>query len=124
MINFLEKKHNSVKILEHLDNLEFDILLSQNIVFLELVDCSVSNTVLECLIRNTPLLINKHPAIIELLGEEYPFFYKDIVDAGLKANNIELIYKTHIYMKKIEKTTLNIDYFIQSIIDSKIYNTI
>jgi hypothetical protein len=124
MINMLDRKHKSVDILEHLDNLEFDILLSQNIVFLELVDCSVSNTVLECLIRNTPLLINKHPAIVELLGECYPFYYTDLIDAGVMVNNTELIYKTHIYMKKMEKTNLNIDYFIQSIIDSKIYKII
>ncbi len=124
MINMLEKKHKSVQILEHLDNLEFDILLTQNIVFLELIDCSVSNTVLECLIRNTPLLINKHPAIVELLGDDYPFYYTDIMDAKVKVNDIDLIYKTHLYMKNIGKTQLTIDYFIQSILDSKIYTSI
>ena len=120
----LENKHKSVEILEAVNNLEFDLLLSQNIVFLELVDCSVSNTVIECLIRNTPLLINKHPAIIELLGEKYPFYYDNLIDAGEKAKNINLIYDTYIYLKKIDKTILDINYFIKSITESKIYNSV
>ena len=120
----LKRNHEKVKILENVSNLEFDLLLSQNIVFLELIDCSASNTVIECLIRNTPLLINPHPAIIELFGINYPFYYKSYEEANKKSDDINLIYKTHIYLKKIDKTILNIKYFIDSIKQSKIYKSI
>ena len=124
MVSMLKRNYEKVKILENVSNLEFDLLLSQNIVFLELIDCSASNTVIECLIRNTPLLINPHPAIIELFGINYPFYYKSYEEANKKSDDINLIYKTHIYLKKIDKTILNIKYFIDSIKQSKIYKSI
>ena len=124
MVSMLKRNYEKVKILENVSNLEFDLLLSQNIVFLELIDCSASNTVIECLIRNTPLLINSHPAIIELFGINYPFYYKTYEEANKKSDDIDLIYKTHIYLKKIPKTILNIKYFIDSIKQSKIYKSI
>lgn len=124
MVSMLKRNYEKVKILENVSNLEFDLLLSQNIVFLELIDCSASNTVIECLIRNTPILINPHPAIVELFGINYPFYYKSYEEANKKSDDINLIYKTHTYLKKIPKTILNIKYFIESIKQSKIYKSI
>jgi polysaccharide pyruvyl transferase WcaK-like protein len=66
---------NSVDIIEKISNKEYDELLSQNIVFIHLVDASTVNTVLECIARNTPIIVNKHPATIELLGSDYPLFF-------------------------------------------------
>ena len=51
-----------------LSNQEFDKALTKNVVFLKLRDCSAVNTVLECMARDTPIIINRHPAIEELLG--------------------------------------------------------
>lgn len=84
MVQSLKNNHNSVEVLNDIDNEAYDVLLSRNIVFIELVDCTVANTIIECIVRNTPILINRLPAIIELLGEEYPFFYKNINEANQK----------------------------------------
>ena len=77
LYNFTLSKNeiNSVKFIDHLDNNDYDVLLSQNIVFLDLYDTSANNAVIECIARGTPLLINRHPATIEYLGEKYPFYF-------------------------------------------------
>jgi hypothetical protein len=124
MVDMLKRKHQSVEIMESVDNLSYDHLLSQNIVFLELVDCSVSNTVIECIVRNTPILINPHPAVVELLGTKYPFYYKNLEDASNKSNDLYLIQLTHYYLKSLNKEIYEMDYFIESLEKSKIHNSI
>ncbi|NBP67044.1 MAG: hypothetical protein EBU66_20660, partial [Bacteroidetes bacterium] len=74
---------HSVEIINTLTNTNYDILLSENIVFLDLIDCSAVNTVIECVVRNTPLIVNRHHALEEVLGKEYPGFYNTLEQAGL-----------------------------------------
>ena len=47
---------------------EYDDLLVKNIVFVDLFDAAANNTVLECIVRNTPIIINKCEGVIEYLG--------------------------------------------------------
>lgn len=115
---------SDVTIINKLLNFEYDILLSENIVSINLLDCSAANTIIECIVRNTPILINKLPAIVEYLGKDYPFYYENIVDAGNKANNIDMIKKTHAYLKSMDKTKLKIETFINDFKMSKIYQNI
>jgi len=124
MVDMLKKKDESVQIFENIDNLSYDHLLSQNIVFLNLVDCSVSNTVIECIVRNTPLLINRHPAVEELLGRRYPFYYRNFQEATRKSDDMYLIQLTHFYLKSLNKTVYEMSYFIRSIQRSKIHRSI
>ena len=124
MVDMLKRKHQSVEVMESVDNLSYDHLLSQNIVFLELVDCSVSNTVIECIVRNTPILINPHPAVVELLGSKYPFYYKNLEDASNKSNDLYLIQLAHYYLKSLNKDIYEMDYFIESLEKSRIHNSI
>lgn len=93
---------------------EYDELLSQNIVFLDLYDAAANNVVLECIMRGTPLLINKIPGIVYYLGENYPMYYKDIhhIDHLLTEENI---INTHLYLQTIPLT--NNKYFITNIIN-------
>jgi hypothetical protein len=41
-------------------------------------DACANNTILESIIFKTPIVVNKHPAIIEYLGEDYPLYFTDI----------------------------------------------
>lgn len=41
-------------------------------------DVAASNSLLEHIVSYTPIVVNKHPAIVEYIGEEYPLFYEDI----------------------------------------------
>ena len=63
--------------MEHLCDEDYDELLSENIVFVNLVDASAVNTIIECVVRGTPIVVNRLPAVVEILGEMYPLYYGD-----------------------------------------------
>ena len=125
--DFLASLDEKMEIIEHLDNDKYDELLSENIVCIHLVDASAVNTLIECIVRNTPIIVNRHPAVVELLGPWYPLYYGDSrggvghlitmnsqVEYLLKdLKNIEL---AHEYLKKINKTPFKIETFIQQLI--------
>ena len=120
-----KKQIESVKIIDHLDNNDYDVLLSQNIVFLDLYDTSANNAVIECIARGTPLLVNRHPATIEYLGEEYPFYFDSLKEANEKLNNIDLIRDTHQYLMTFDKRNqITIEYFKQQFKISDIYQSL
>ena len=96
---------------------EYDTILSQNIVFVDLFDAAANNTVLECIVRNTPLIIKKIEGVVEYLGEDYPLYFTklDQVNDLLKPENIM---KAHEYLKNMDKSDIDINYFIKSLINN------
>lgn len=114
--NFIER----VQVLETLPDNGYDVLLSQNIVFLHLIDASVANTIIECIVRNTPMIINRIPPTVELLGQNYPLFYDDIEDIPLLLS-IQKISEAHNYLVKLDHEKFRIDYFTNSLVNSSIY---
>ncbi len=121
LIDTLKKNHLSVKLIDKLDNNQYDNLLSENIVFVDLIEASACNTLIECIVRNTPILIRPLPSVVERLGKDYPMYwnhYSDIYNL-LKYDNIK---KTHEYLLNLDKSCYTFDYWINSIINSKIYN--
>jgi hypothetical protein len=112
---------SNVKLINQLKNFEYDIILSENIVSIFLIDCSAANTIIECIVRNTPLLINPLPAVIEYLGKDYPFYYNNLDEAKKKLNDIKLIKKTNLYLKSLDKSKLKIETFINDLQKSKIF---
>ncbi len=116
--------NTNIKILHHvnkidyLNNDDYDDILSRYVVFIKLFDASAVNTLIECIVRNTPIIINKLPAIIEYLGEDYPLYYNNIEDVPLLLkrrlfNN--KIKKAHKYLKNMNKDFLKIDNFLNSL---------
>ena len=97
-----------------LDAKEFDKTFINTIQFIDLEDASANTGVTECIQRNTPLLICKHPAVIEYLGKDYPFYFSSLEEADMKINNVSIIKDTHAYLKNMDKQFLSIDYFIES----------
>ena len=68
----------------YLDDAEYDHLLSRNLAFTHLLGNGANNTVLDCVARGTPLLVNRMPCTIEYLGADYPMLWEDLRDAGYK----------------------------------------
>lgn len=99
----------SVQIIEQLDNDEYDKLLSESIVFINVIDCSAVNTVIECIVRNTPIIVNRHPALEEVLGIDYPGFYSNMYQASLLVNSPLQLYKIYIFLCKMNKDHLRIE---------------
>ena len=57
---------------------QYDRLLSSSIVLTEVFDASANNVVVECIARGTPLVVNRHPAICEYVGGDYPLLFDAI----------------------------------------------
>jgi hypothetical protein len=96
---------------------EYDILLSKNIVFIDLFDAAANNTVLECIIRNTPIIINNIPPVVEYLGEDYPLYFNNLDEVPDILSNTNKIYKAHQYLTNMKKDDLCIKYFAQKLIN-------
>jgi hypothetical protein len=114
---------DNVEIIEKVSNAEYDLLLSKNIVFLNLIDASAVNTLIECIVRNVPVVVNKIPPVVELLGEGYPLYYNN--DIQLNVSNLvtyKEIKKAYIYMSKLDKDKFKIQTFLEDL--KKVYYTV
>jgi hypothetical protein len=121
--NYLIDIINDVDVINFLNDDEYDDLLSRNIVFLNLIDASATNTIIECIVRNTPIIVNRHPAIEEYLGKEYPLYYDTIEDVNrlMSYKNIKSGYK---YLRCMNKDHLHIESFIRVLKQSELYNNL
>jgi hypothetical protein len=90
---------SSVQIINQVDNSMYDQIITTSVVFLDLIDCSASNTILECIARRTPILVRRLEPVIEYLGDNYPLYYTQIdqIPTILTEENIE---KASLYMEK------------------------
>lgn len=120
---------HSVKLIEHLDSTQYDTLLCQNIVCVNVIDASVVYPLMDCIIRHTPIIINRHPAVVEVLGKKYPLYIDyDIpfIQFNRQVNRLlsdsKRIYNAHVYLRKLDKTKFKIQTFVntflQSVLDS------
>lgn len=103
---------------------QYDAVLASSIVFLNLYDVAACNTILDCIASSTPLLLNKLPAAVEYLGQDYPFFYESFSEAEEKVENLDLIYQTHLYLRNMDKHDLELDFFIGSMANSDTYKSL
>jgi len=114
----LRHKHQSVQMLDSLSNEAYDALLSENVVFLNLLDASAVNTLLECIVRNTPVLVNALPAVLEYLGQDYPLYYRSLDEAGALLRRPSNIVRAHFYLKRLDKHRLRIEHFVSKLIET------
>ncbi len=113
--------HEGVTYLEFLDDAVYDAVFTQNVLFAEYYCASATNLVLECIARNTPLLVNPLPAIVEYLGEDYPLYFTDYAMAGAKAADDGNVLAAHHYLAAMDKTRFTRERFLEDILNSDIY---
>ncbi|UCH96104.1 MAG: hypothetical protein JSV88_04420 [Candidatus Aminicenantes bacterium] len=119
---FDEKMYETVQQVVYVPHSHYDKLLSENLVIINLYDSSANNTVIECIARNTPLLVNPIEPVIEYLGKDYPFYFSSLEEAAHKAEDFHLVYQTHQYLFNHSiKEKLKGDYFLESFVNSEIY---
>jgi hypothetical protein len=122
---FDDKMYETAEAVTYIPHKEYDRLLSENIAIINLYDSSANNTVIECIVRNTPLLVNPIEPVVEYLGEDYPFYFSSPQEAADKAENHDLVYETHQYLLNHPmKEKLTGEYFLNSFVRSRIYNDI
>lgn len=112
---------SSVEFLAHQSARDYDLLLANNIVFLDLYDTVVNNTILECIVRRTPVLCNRLPALEELLGHDYPLFFSNLEEAANKVQDLTSIEKAYRWFLAIPQDRFSQRNFRDSIARSDIY---
>lgn len=95
---------------------EYDDLLSKNIAFIDLFDAGANTVIVECIIRNTPVIVNKLSSVIEYLGVNYPLYFNDLNEVPNLLTNAKIM-EAHQYLCKMNKEDLSIDYFTKQIIN-------
>jgi hypothetical protein len=112
---------SSVEFLAYQSPGDYDRLLAQNVVFLDLYDTVVNNTLIECVVRRTPVVCNRLPSLVELLGPDYPLFFSDLEEAAAKADDLALIEQAHQHLSRIPDDTFSQRNFRDSIARADIY---
>ena len=92
----------SVEIIEKLDDIHYDILLSENVVFVEFINSVANNTVVECIARNTPIVVNRLRGPEYYLGIDYPLFYDHFSEIP-KVLTEERVLAAHQYLRRLNK---------------------
>jgi polysaccharide pyruvyl transferase WcaK-like protein len=110
-----EEELMSVELINELSASDYDKLLINCIIFIYLIDASAANTIIEAIVRNTPILINKIDPVVEYLGSGYPYYYESMEDATEKLNNMKLIKKTYEYLRNMDKSFLKIETFMNNL---------
>ena len=119
----IELDDRNLTVAEHVSDVEYDHLLQKNILFVSLFDASANNTVIESIARSTPILINRHPASIEYLGDDYPLFYDNLTDAAAKSLDRGRIEAAHRFLKEAPvREKLSPEYFRASFMESEVYS--
>jgi hypothetical protein len=111
-----------VTFIPRLSDEEYDHLLSENLVFLNLFGSSANNTVVECIVRHTPIVVNRLPALEEYLGKDYPLFYDNLTQAAELIADTEALFAAHEKLKTIKKVSP--EKFLESVYNSEIYRSL
>ncbi len=109
---------------EWLPNSDYDELLTECVVFVDLYDSSANNTIIECIARSTPVLVNPLPAVREYLGNDYPLYFESLEDAAFKADNKSFIEDAHNYLKSMDKSRFSYERFLSDVQNSEIYQNL
>lgn len=118
-------QNDSVTQLGRVTDDEYDLLLEESVVFLNLLDAPANTAVVECIARNTPLLINRLPGVVEYLGEDYPFYYSSMEEAEAKLQQSGLIRETSEYLSRSPmKAALTGESFLAALQNSAIYRSL
>lgn len=88
---------------------DIDEMLSCGIVFCNVISGSVIRLLNECIVRNTPVIVNKHPITLELLGPDYPLYIDNCCEIIITISQIK---KAHKYLKKMNKTKYSMNTFL------------
>jgi len=109
-----------VQIIPTLSDEDYDTLLSRCVVFLDLVDASCANSIIECIVRKTPLCVNRIAPVVEALGEDYPLYYDSLEEVPSLLTD-EKVLAAHEYLRRMDDGCYRVESFVEQITASEIY---
>jgi hypothetical protein len=99
---------------------EYDRMLVENIIIIDMWDASANNAVLECIASNTPFFVTALEAVKEYVGPKYPLLFNHYSEVERIVKNTRLLYKhyraAHKYLVALDKSPLSIERFIESLV--------
>lgn len=102
----------------------FDELLAENLVFLHLYDSVCNNTLVECIVRETPVLVNPLSSVVEYLGHAYPCYFTSLEEAANKAEDQGCVQAAHEYLRALPKHPFTAEHFRNSLAESDWYRSL
>lgn len=94
---------------------EYNQLIYNNVVMIDLIDASANNAVLELAACNIPFFIKKLPAVVEYLGYNYPGYIKSYTDMNSilsdRENLTNRLYKCFKYLQQLNLEKYNHNIF-------------
>jgi hypothetical protein len=122
---FRDSMYDTAEQVVYVPNDAYDRLLSENVVILNLYDSSANNTLIECMVRHTPLLVNPVEAVVEYLGPDYPLYFETLDEAAAKAESPDLLRAASRYLAGHPGlAALDGDHFLESFVKSGIYGSL
>lgn len=110
-----EDEINSVNKLERVSTQNYHKIFENNLVFLDVYLTTINNTFLECIISNTPIILNRKQEYINLIGGDYPLFFDNIDQINSFIEDDNNILRAHKYLKNIDKTKFSMIFFKQTL---------
>jgi hypothetical protein len=110
-----------VDVLQFLANDDYDQLLAENLVFLDLYDTSANNAVIESIARGTPIIVTRHPAVEEYLGKDYPLFFDNYQDIEIFLKDKGRLRAAHMWLLEDSiRKKLDLTYFARTFQESEV----
>lgn len=104
------RKWSKVRIEKFLSNEEYDDMTSSSVILCNMYDASANNAVIEAIARESPIIVNRLPAVVEYLGEDYPLYIDAPIDEMLDEDRI---FAANEYLKKMDKSHISSKNFVK-----------
>lgn len=116
----LSQRSNTVTIDHTPPRVPLDEILARFPVFIDNFDFGFGSILSECIVRNTPMIVRRHPWIVEVLGSEYPLFF-DHLDEATEILAQNRILEGHLYLANMEKRPFLHPALLHALENSEIY---
>lgn len=104
------REYPDVAVLPRQNDEAYDRLLASSVICSEVFATSANNLVVECIVRNTPIVINRHPAVEEYLTREYPLYFEHPREIPSLLNT-DRILQAHEHLLHMDKRCFDGDIF-------------
>ncbi|HUS21604.1 MAG TPA: glycosyltransferase family 2 protein [Aeromicrobium sp.] len=97
-------------------------VLRSAVIFADLYDANADPVVVDCIASTTPILVNRHPAVVEHLGPDYPLYFDSLNEAATKVIDSDTIEAAHRHLCTDEvRRRATPDVLLRAICDSDVF---
>lgn len=112
---------NGITHLKDLPDEDYIKFITSGVIFNYIAKASANNLILECIIYNIPVIVNKLDAIVDYLGNDYPLYYKNESELKELINNKNEFknkcISAYYYLKNLNKEDISVEYFNKKIVN-------